>query len=231
VSWVGEVQNWPPTAGKWMMYYESVNGTETLCRTENFLAYHPGLQYLLTQGELMGIIAYLFGSPDPCVFKEKINYKLPGGAGFPAHQDAPAFTHFGQKNHLTLNIAIDDATPANGCLEVSPGYHENGLFPQDPVHQGIAKEEEQKLPWIPVPLNSGDVLLFSSWLPHRSGPNTTEKSRRALYVTYNAKVDGDFREAYYVDKRKHFPQKVEREPGKDYSEGARIYNLATPISS
>lgn len=72
--------------------------------------------------------------------------------------------------------------------------------------------------------------MFSSWLPHRSGTNTTPNSRRALYVTYNGKNDGDFREDYYKEKRLHFPQKVERDPNKDYSEGAKIYNLATPIT-
>lgn len=105
------------------------------------------------------------------------------------------------------------------------------LFPQNPAHGGLTDEEEAKLTWTPVTLEPGDVLIFSSWLPHRSGPNRTSKSRRALYVTYNAKVDGDYREKYYEDKRKKFPPKNERELGKDYSEGAKIYNLATPITN
>jgi len=213
------------------MYYETINDKETLCRTENFLPFHEGMNSLLTSGELIKIISSLLGGGhDPCVFKEKINYKFPGGGGFPAHQDAPAFVHFGQKNHLTLNIAIDAATPANGCLEVSPG-HRSELLPQNSSSGGISEECEKELHWIPVPLEPGDVLLFSSWLPHRSGRNSTDKSRRALYVTYNAKIEGDFREVYYHDKRQKFPQKVERIPGVDYSSGAKTYNLATPIDA
>jgi hypothetical protein len=37
------------------------------------------------------------------------------------------------------------------------------------------------------------------------------------------------RDAYYRDKRSKFPPKCEREKGKDYSEGARVNNLANPI--
>jgi 2-aminoethylphosphonate dioxygenase len=116
-------------------------------------------------------------------------------------------------------------------LEVAVGQHTKGLFPQNPAHGGLTDEEEAKLTWTTVPLEVGDVLMFSSWLPHRSGTNRTNKSRRALYVTYNAKNEGDYREKYYVDKRQHFPPKNEREEGKDYSEGAKTYNLATPITN
>jgi len=71
--------------------------------------------------------------------------------------------------------------------------------------------------------------IFSSWLPHRSGSNRTNGSRRALYITYNGKSDGSFRNAYYEHKRKIFPPMADREEGVDYSEGAKTLNIATPI--
>ena len=229
VEWVTELQNTPPAKGKHMVYYETVNGVETLCRTENFLPFHEGLRNLLTKGEIVDVVSACLGEQG-VVYKEKVNYKLPGGGGFPAHQDAPAFESFGASRHLTLNVAVDRATPENGCLEVSPGEHMRGLFEQNPAHGGLSARAEAQLPWLPVPLEVGDVVIFSSWLPHRSGTNFTSQSRRSLYVTYNGVSDGDHRQDYYEDKRKHFPQKIEREPGKDYSEGAKRYNLATPIT-
>ncbi len=39
----------------------------------------------------------------------------------------------------------------------------------------------------------GDVILFGAYTPHRSGPNKTKKARRMMYLTYNAKKDGDLR--------------------------------------
>jgi predicted HD phosphohydrolase/ectoine hydroxylase-related dioxygenase (phytanoyl-CoA dioxygenase family) len=228
VQWCTDIQNWAPKKGEHMVYYELVNGTETLSRTENFLPYHKELRQLLTEGEIPRIIGEILGDK-AVLYKEKINYKLAGGGGFPAHQDAPAFETFGASRHLTLNIAIDASNPANGGLQVSPGMHKEGLYEQNPAHGGLSDKAEAGIAWRDVILDVGDVLLFSSWLPHRSGTNYTDKSRRALYITYNGAADGDHREAYYIDKRKNFPQKIEREEGKDYSEGAKRYNLATPI--
>lgn len=64
------------------------------------------------------------------LFKEKINYKLPGGRGFAPHQDAPAFASFGQRYHGTLLVSVNRATPENGCLEMSEGYREADLLLQ-----------------------------------------------------------------------------------------------------
>mmetsp|Transcript_10985 Transcript_10985/g.13297 ORF Transcript_10985/g.13297 Transcript_10985/m.13297 type:complete len:471 (+) Transcript_10985:302-1714(+) len=238
INWVSDIQQWPETPGKHMCYYEKSDkeckdnddDCLMLCRTENFIPYHEQLRHLLTvDSEVTDVLEQLMNE-EAVLFKEKVNYKLPNGGGFPAHQDAPAFRSFGQKNHLTLNVAIDGATKANGCLEVAPGHHLSGLFPQDPVHFGLSQEEESKLTnWQDVPLDPGDVLIFSSWLPHRSGGNSTCESRRALYITYNGKTDGDFREQYYETKRREFPQRCERVEGVDYSKGAETFNIATPI--
>lgn len=75
------------------------------------------------------------------------------------------------------------------------------------------------------------MLIFGAYLAHRSGNNNADDSRVAVYLTYNAVREGDMRDHYYNEKRELFPPSYEREEGKDYSEGAVIYNLATPIRS
>jgi ectoine hydroxylase-related dioxygenase (phytanoyl-CoA dioxygenase family) len=37
---------------------------------------------------------------------------------------------------------------------------------------------------VPVPVRRGSVLVFSSLLMHRSGPNTTDRPRRAWIIQY-----------------------------------------------
>ena len=74
------------------------------------------------------------------------------------------------------------------------------------------------------------LLIFSSYLPHRSGKNTTQNSRRALYMTYNGESDCDYRKKYYEDKRKNYPPENEKDPKKDYSVGSKIYNVGTPVT-
>ena len=54
-----------------------------LCRSENFVPFHDGLRALLTTGAMVDTASALLGEP-AVLYKEKINYKLPGGAGYSA---------------------------------------------------------------------------------------------------------------------------------------------------
>jgi len=63
------------------------------------------------------------GNQSMILYKEKINFKSSMAGGFDAHCDAPAYASGGAEKHLTINIAVDQATMENGCLEVVPGSH------------------------------------------------------------------------------------------------------------
>lgn len=163
------------------------------------------------------------------LFKDKINYKLAKGNGFGAHLDAPAYDHIGKIDHLTANIAVDEATEANGCLEVVAGSHKMDVELKHGGH--ISEAWEKSHEWIKVPLSPGDILFFGSHLAHRSGANRTDKSRRMVYATYHQVSDGtDLRDRYYVDRRLNFPPEHEKEAGKDYSMGWTRYGFAAPFS-
>lgn len=218
----------PEVPGRWMQYFEpGAAGQRQLCRVECFLDDHPVLDALLRASPLARWVDVLMGEP-AVVFKEKLNLKLPGGAGFAPHQDAPAFTTFGQRYHITLMLAVDDGTPENGCLEVVPGRHLEGQLPTAPDGT-LDPAFAATLPWQPVPTRAGDALLFGSLLPHRSASNTSPRSRRALYVTYNRLSEGgDVREDYFREKRRVFPPECERVPGVQYASG--VYNIGNPIT-
>ena len=134
------------------------------------------------------------------LYKEKINYKAPGGAGFSPHQDAPAYRFV--DTHVSCMVAIDDADAANGCLEVVSARHAE-VLPMD--DDGcIRAEVVASMTWESVPVLAGTTLWFHSRTPHRSGPNTSNRDRRALYPTYNALREGDLRDAYYEQKFAEF---------------------------
>jgi 2-aminoethylphosphonate dioxygenase len=228
VHWVEELASWQETPGKWMKWYEGSGASRQLCRVEDFVPYHQGLRDFLQGPALGAVLQALLGEP-AALFKEKINYKLPGGAGFAPHQDAPAFSSFGQRYHVTVMIAVDPATVQNGCLEVVDGFHGAGLLPQAPdgtLHPAWSAAQR----WKPIEMAAGDVLIFDSFVPHRSGPNHSDRPRRALYVTYNRAHEGSLRREYFQHKRAHFPPECERVAGADYSAAARTYNLGNPIS-
>jgi hypothetical protein len=68
----------------------------------------------------------------------------------------------------------------------------------------VEESEVEGLDWEPVEVGPGDLVFFDSYAPHRSGTNTSDRPRRALYLTYNAASRGDFREEYYADKQAEF---------------------------
>jgi ectoine hydroxylase-related dioxygenase (phytanoyl-CoA dioxygenase family) len=228
--WTSEIEQWPETPHTWMQYFEPnrATGAKQLCRTENFIPYHDGIRALLSGGALLDLTSRLLGEA-AVLYKDKINFKLPGASGFEPHQDAPAFTGQGQSIHITAMIAADAATVANGCLEIVRGGHRLGPLPHTDVGGAIPADIVATMEWTPLEMSPGDVAFFGSYIPHRSGPNTTASPRRTLYITYNRASEGDRHDAYYGDKREAFPPDAEKVPGKDYSEGARVYNLANPI--
>ncbi|MEO7571358.1 MAG: phytanoyl-CoA dioxygenase family protein, partial [Acidimicrobiales bacterium] len=77
VAWVEEVAAWPDEGGEWLHHRELTDAGPQLCRTENFVPFHGGLRSLLTGGPMLATASTLLGEP-AVLYKEKINYKLPG---------------------------------------------------------------------------------------------------------------------------------------------------------
>lgn len=190
-NWVDDIARWPIGGGPWIHHRELTDDGPKLCRTENFVPFHDGMRDLLGI-RLARSASLLLGEP-AVLYKEKINYKLQGGAGFAPHQDAPAYPLVDL--HVSCMLAIDDATVDNGCLEVVDATHHHLLPMND--RGCIVEDLVEKLSWHPVPLRAGEALWFHSRAPHRSGANRSNTDRRALYPTYNARSAGDLRDAYY----------------------------------
>jgi len=89
--WTDDVANYPEVPGKYMMYFEKsqTDGSRILCRIENFVPYHEGFSRLITARRMQQAVSELFGE-EAVLFKDKINFKLPGGDGFKEHQDVQA---------------------------------------------------------------------------------------------------------------------------------------------
>lgn len=194
-GWADEISAWADDGGDWLQHRELTDEGPVLCRTENIVPHHEGVRALLCEHPMIDVAGALLGEP-AVLYKDKLNHKLPGGAGYAPHQDAPAYRFV--ETHVSCMVAIDDATVANGCLEVVSNAHHR-LWPADDVGC-IAADAVDAMAWQPAPVRPGDTLWFHSRTPHRSGPNTSDRPRRALYPTYNACAEGDHRAAYYRQK-------------------------------
>ncbi len=214
-DWTDEVAAYPEIPGKYMMYYESsqATGERILCRIENFVPYHDGFSKLITTRRMHQAVSELFGER-AVLFKDKINFKLPGGDGFKEHQDVQAGWDEFASIHLTAMVAIDETNEQNGSLEMLPGQHNKGLLGEK--WAPLTDEDTGGMQYIAVHCQPGDAVFFDSFAPHRSAPNHTQKARRVLYITYNKASEGDSRAAYYAAKRESYPPDIERDPDKDY---------------
>lgn len=212
-KWTDDVSAYPEVPGKYMMYFENSlqdPNMRILCRLENIEPYHNGFSQLFQVGKLRDAISDLFAE-QAVLYKDKINFKLPGGDGFKAHQDIQAGWDKYASIHITAMVSIDDTTIENGCLEMAGGHHRSGV-----IGDMWKPLNEDELKYVPVETKSGDAVFFDSFAPHRSEPNLTNEPRRILYVTYNKSSEGDKRQQYYDDKRKSYPPDCEREPDKEY---------------
>ena len=77
----------------------------------------------------------------------------------------------------------------------------------------------------------GQLLVFGSYLAHRSGPNTSEGSRKNLYATYNRASEGDLHHSYYQDRKNNWPATHMRKEGETYADGALRYGYGSPMLS
>jgi ectoine hydroxylase-related dioxygenase (phytanoyl-CoA dioxygenase family) len=182
-------------------HHELTDAGPRLARTEDFTPSSPLLSALLREGAIPEVAGELLGEP-ALLYKEKINYKAAGGAGFSPHQDKPAYPFVDVV--LSVMVAVDDATVDNGCLFVASGRHHE-LLAQDDLGC-VAADVAEHLDWQPVALAAGDTLFFHALLPHKSGANRSTHDRRALYPTYNGVSEGDLRDAYYAEKRRAFDE-------------------------
>lgn len=141
---------------------------------------------------LLDVAEALLG-PDVALFSSCWVVKPPG-SGRPAswHQDGGDWP-LEPLDAATLWVALDDSGPSNGGLRVIPGSHRDGVLPH---HRDDSRLESELFPvWIDVlddagavdvRLSAGDVSAHHPLLVHGSGPNRSERARRALVVRYRA---------------------------------------------
>jgi ectoine hydroxylase-related dioxygenase (phytanoyl-CoA dioxygenase family) len=146
---------------------------------------------------LLRLVGDLYGEPAR-LFKDKLIFKPPGARGYDLHQDYIAWPSF-PRSFVTAAVAIDPCGPENGCTIAYRGYHRQGcLSPEDGDYHPLPAETVAVSTALPLELEPGDVALFGCFTPHRSDPNTSDRWRRLLYLSYNADSDGgDRREQHY----------------------------------
>ncbi|HEY1559894.1 MAG TPA: phytanoyl-CoA dioxygenase family protein [Caulobacteraceae bacterium] len=99
---------------------------------------------------------------------------------FPWHQDN-GYTFIEPQQYLTLWIPLVDVDADNGCPWIAPGLHRLGTLAHEVSPTGLFCLRSAPRA-VAAPARAGDIVVFSSLAPHRTGPNLKAGTVRKAYI-------------------------------------------------
>ena len=177
----------------------SVNGTMYGMVDEQGLP-HPICIWTELGDDIIGMIPRIARMVDateallgePCYhWHSKMTVKPPGcDAHVDWHQDFASWYDDGVPfpRLLTIGIAVEPATNANGCLQLVPGSHKISRMDHNDIRsfRSRIRHAQETLGLAYCEMNTGDAVLFHCNTLHGSAGNTTDTSRLMLFASYNA---------------------------------------------
>ncbi len=133
------------------------------------------------------ICAKVYGQATAITCFRAMFMNKPAGKGTPLawHQDR--WVDLDRDPLITIWIALDPATIANGCVQVLPGTHHTLINPSDssgfltPAQAEAALGQAQP---VYLELQAGEAVLLHNWLLHASDVNKSGIARRAFSICY-----------------------------------------------
>ena len=155
---------------------------------------HPYFRALAESPPILGAMEALLGSPLR-YYTDQMFVKPPRhGSLVPWHQDA-AYWPCVEPRLVSLWLALDEVTIANGCVRFIPGSHREAL-PHHVVDSGTPNRLATRPEYVdasrevPVELRPGSACIHHSLTLHHSLANESDKGRRGLVMIY---MPGDTR--------------------------------------
>ncbi len=104
---------------------------------------------------------------------------------------------------VSVSVAVDPSTRANGCLQVIPRSHEAGRIDhvlsgeQAGADMDRVRELLGRLPLVHCEMEPGDAIFFHPNLLHRSDPNRSEQPRWSMICCYNAARNDPYKDSHH----------------------------------
>jgi hypothetical protein len=161
----------------------------------------PEFARLARDPRLTGAAAAVAGS-DVVILKGKLIMKRSGTLGYGLHQDYPYWNFLGvPADHMVVVlIPLDVSNIESGAIEFFPGRHRERISSLEDSPLDTDPSKIDLSTGTILQLEPGDIALFHALTPHRSGPNTSDHGRRALYFTYVQGQYGNIYERYYSER-------------------------------
>ena len=158
----------------------------------NFVDYDERFEVMSHHPGILAVLERLIGAT-PLLFQDMALLKPPRiGREKPWHQDCAYFNLPLGTAVVATWIALERATPENGCLHLIPGSHHNGPMPHFWKRDWQICDTDLSLDRnVMVALEPGGCLFWHGMLHHASPPNQSDRSRRALQFHYKSSSAGE----------------------------------------
>lgn len=149
---------------------------------------HPEMRRLLADPALGALVGRLAGVDGVRIWQDQALVKQPYSNHTALHFDTP-FWSFDSPSAVSLWVALDDATLANGCLWYLPGTHKEARYELVDIDENIGGIFKTYPQWktreaMPAPCPAGSVIFHNALVAHGAGVNMTPRQRRAMTAGY-----------------------------------------------
>jgi phytanoyl-CoA hydroxylase len=150
-------------------------------------SHYPIFKELSEKTKLLDCVEQLFG-PDLLFHYSKLNMKPAAiGSVVEWHQDL-SYYPMTNTDSLAVLFYLDDTEAKNGALQLLPGHHRDPLMShsRQGYFQGRMTQKIQTEQAEMATGPAGTAIFMHGMTPHASAPNTSERPRRTLILSYRA---------------------------------------------
>jgi phytanoyl-CoA hydroxylase len=154
--------------------------------------HHPAILPMVEKPEIIALVSKLVHGEPVLMGVETFNKAARVGSGVPYHQDNAYFCQT-PPDMLTIWIAMDAVTMANGPVYYVRGSHKTGMLPTKLSGVKGNSIGLAEAPDVPLEeqfcglLEPGDALIHQCETIHHSAPNTSDLPRLGLLLVYRGK--------------------------------------------
>ena len=149
---------------------------------------HAGMANLMLDERLGYAAGTLAGVDGIRIWHDQALIKQPYGNPTGWHLDNPYWS-FHSPNALSIWVALDRATLANGCLWYVPGTHKEARYENSGIGSNIGDLFRVYPEWahrkaVPAPCPAGAAVFHNGLIAHGAGANMTPLPRPAMTCAY-----------------------------------------------
>lgn len=149
---------------------------------------HEGMAKLMLDERLGEAAGELAGVDGIRIWHDQALIKPPYGNPTAWHLDNPYWSFY-SRDAISIWVALDRATLANGCMWYLPGTHLLARYDNVGIGENMADlfrvyPEWREIEAVPVPVAAGSAVFHNGLIAHAAGPNMTPRPRRAMTCAY-----------------------------------------------